>query len=107
MRGRNAYVERSVDLTGMTDVHLKFYAKAYSFESADTMRCLVSSDYVDWKVVHTWVNGDDDNTYHPFDIDLSSFDMSSKFWIAFDSGMSSNSDYFYVDYLSIVGMDNS
>ncbi|MBN2076781.1 MAG: hypothetical protein JW762_14625 [Dehalococcoidales bacterium] len=107
LRGSNAYVERSVDLTGRTEVHLKFYAKAYSFESADTMRCLVSSDYVDWKVVHTWVNGDDDNTYHPFDIDLSSFDMSSKFWIVFDSGMSGNGDYFYVDYLSIVGMDNS
>jgi hypothetical protein len=107
MRGSNAYIERSVDLTGMTDVHLQFYAKVRLFEGGDTMSCLVSSDYIDWTVVQTWDSSDSDNTYYPVDIDLSSFEMSSQFWIAFDSGVNQNNDYFYVDYLNIVGIDGS
>lgn len=107
MRGSNAYVERSVDLTGMADVHLQFYAKVRSFESGDTMNCLVSSNYADWTVVQTWDSSDSDNTYHLIDIDLSYFEMSSEFWIAFDSGASGSDDYFYVDYLSIDGIGGS
>ena len=107
MRGSNAYVERSVDLTGMTDVHLQFYAKVNSFEGGDTMSCLVSSNYIDWTIVQTWDNSDSDDTYYPVDIDLSSFEMSSEFWIAIDSGMDKNNDYFYVDYLSISGAGGS
>ena len=107
LRSSNAYIERSVDLSGKSDVHLQFYAKVRSFESADTISCLVSSDYVDWTVVQTWDRNDSDNIYHPVDIDLSSFDMSSEFWIAFDSGMSGTGDYFYIDYLSIDGADSS
>jgi hypothetical protein len=107
MRGSNAYVERSVDLTGMSNVHLQFYAKVRSFEFGDTMNCLVSSDYADWTVVKTWDSSDSDDTYHPVDIDLSSFEMSSEFWIAFDSGVNRNNDYFYVDYLSIGGTGGS
>ena len=104
MRGSNAYIERSVDLTGKTDVWLHFFAKVRSFEGGDTMSCLVSSDHADWTLVKTWDRNDSDNTYYPVDIDLSSFEMSSEFWIAFDSGASGNGDYFYVDYLSIDGI---
>ncbi|HEY95144.1 MAG TPA: hypothetical protein G4O15_09440 [Dehalococcoidia bacterium] len=107
LRGANAYIERSVDLMGKSEVHLQFYAKVNSFESGDMMRCLVSPDYLDWTVVETWDSSDSDNTYHPVDIDLSSINMSSEFWIAFDSGMDRNNDYFYVDYLTIGGLGGS
>jgi hypothetical protein len=107
LRGANAHVERSVNLTGKSEVHLQFYAKVDSFESGDTMSCLVSPDYIDWTVVKIWNSGDSDNTYHPVDIDLSSFEMSSEFWIAFDSGVDKNNDYFYVDYLTIGGSGGS
>ncbi|MFC1946883.1 hypothetical protein ACFLXY_03055 [Chloroflexota bacterium] len=107
LRGANAYIERSVDLTGKSDVHLQFYAKVNSFEGGDTMRCLVSPDYLDWTVVQTWDSSDSDDTYHPVDIDLSSFEMSSEFWIGFDSGIDRNNDYFYVDYLTIGGSGGS
>ncbi len=107
LRGTNAYVERSVNLTGVSDVHLQFYAKVRSFEGADTMRCLVSPDHVDWTIVETWDSSNSDDMYHPVDIDLSSFEMSSEFWIAFDSGVNANNDYFYVDYLTIGGSGGS
>lgn len=107
LRGANAYIERSVDLTGKSDVHLQFYAKVNSFEGGDTMSCMVSPNKTDWIVVQTWDSSDSDNTYHPIDIDLSAFEMSSEFWIAFDSGVNRNNDYFYVDYLSIGGSGGS
>ncbi len=107
LRGANAYIERSVDLSGKSDVHLQFYAKVNSFESGDTLSCLVSPDYLDWTVVEIWNNSDSDNTYHLVDIDLSSYNMSSTFWIAFNSGMNRNDDYFYVDYLSVGGSGGS
>lgn len=107
LRGATAYIERSVDLMGKSDVHLQFYAKVDSFESGDIMNCLVSSNYIDWTVVETWDSGDSDNTYHAVDIDLSSFEMSSEFWIAFDSGVDRNNDYFYIDLLTIGGSGGS
>ena len=45
---------------------------------------------------------DSDNTYHPYDIDLSGFPMSSQFFVAFDAGMSSRSDYWYIDDVEFV-----
>jgi hypothetical protein len=107
LRGANAYIERSVDLNGKSGIHLQFFAKVNSFEGGDTMSCLVSPDYVDWTVVKTWDSSDSDNIYYPVDIDLSSFEMSSEFWIAFDSGVNRNNDYFYVDDLSISGSGGS
>ena len=107
LRGANAYIERSVDLTGKSEVHLQFFVKVNFSGSGDTMKCLVSPDYLDWTVVQTWDSSDNDNTYHPVDIDLSSIEMSSEFWIAFESGMDKNNDYFYVDDLSISGSGGS
>jgi hypothetical protein len=107
LRGDNAYVERSVDLTGKSGVHLQFFAKVDSFEGGDTMRCLVSPDYLNWTEVEIWDSSDSDNLYHPVDIDLSFFEMSSEFWIVFESGMDKNNDYFYVDDLSISGSGGS
>jgi len=107
LRGASAYIERSVDLTGKSDVHLQFFAKADSFEAGDTITCLVSPDYIDWTEVETWDSSDSDNIYHPVDIDLSTFEMSSEFWIVFNSGMDKNNDYFYVDDLSISGSGGS
>lgn len=107
LRGNTAYIERSVDLTGKSGIHLQFYAKVDSFESGDTMKCLVSPDYIDWTEVKAWDSSDSDGLYYPVDIDLSSFEMSSEFWVAFDSGMDKNNDYFYVDDLSISGSGGS
>jgi hypothetical protein len=103
IRGSNAYLDRAADLSGYTNLRLQFYAKARSFERNDEMYCLVSPDDTHWTVVQVWRNGDDDNQYHFFDIDLSPYEMSGEFWIAFDSEMGDNSDYFYIDDLKITG----
>ena len=94
------YVERPLDLSGKSNVHLQFQAKANSFESGDTAKCLIYDGT--WYTVRTWTDGDDDNQYHFYHINLSSYNMSSGFRIAFDADMDQNSDYFYVDDLVII-----
>ena len=102
MEKGNSYVERAANLSGQSGLHLQFQAKVSAFEGDDYMECLVSPDDTNWTAVKTWTSADSDDTYHFVDIDLAPYTMSSEFWIAFDSGMNSNKDYFYVDDLRIV-----
>jgi hypothetical protein len=101
LRSSTGYVDRAVDLSGHSNVRLQFWAKADSFESGEYVECMIY-DGIAWDVVATWVDGDDDNIYHFFDIDLSGYDMSSVFYIAFDAQLSNTHDYFYVDDLQIL-----
>ncbi|MFC1925596.1 hypothetical protein ACFLW2_02745 [Chloroflexota bacterium] len=103
LRRDTGYVKRSVNLSGKTSVQLQFWARAKSFEAGETVEVLISSNGSNWTTVHTWVDGDDDDTYHFFDLDLSSYNLTSSFWIAFDANLSHTNDYFYVDDLNIVG----
>jgi hypothetical protein len=102
LRRANGYVDRAVDLSGQTNVRLQFWAKVDSFEGGDFAEALVSPDDVNWTVVKTWTAADSDDDYHYVDIDLSSFTMSSEFWIAFDAEMNRRNDRLYIDDLRIV-----
>jgi len=101
LRRDTGYAKREVDLSEATSASLQFWAKADSFESSEKAYCLTSPDGTNWTTVHTWVDGDDDDVYRFYDIDLS--ELTSTFWIAFDADMSNPQDYFYVDDLNIVG----
>ena len=103
LRRGTGYVDRSVDLSGRSNVTLQFWAKADSFEAGETALVLVSPDGVDWTVLKTWSDGEDDNTYRFYQFDLSSFPMTSQFWVAFDAEMSAANDRFYVDDLTFTG----
>jgi hypothetical protein len=92
------YIDRAVDLSECSNVHLQFWAKADDFESGEYAECRVY-DGVAWDVVETWVDGEDDNIYHFFDVDLSGYNMSSQFYIAFDAEMNDTGDYLYIDDL--------
>ena len=70
LRSATGYAKRDVDLFGKANLHLQFWAKADSFENGDEARCLVSSNGIDWSTVENWKDGDDDNTYRFYDIDL-------------------------------------
>jgi len=103
LRRDTGYVDRTVDLSDAVSARLQFWAKANSFESGEEAYCLISPDGTHWTTVHTWVDGDDDDVYRFYDIDLSPYELTSVFWIAFEAGMSGKKDYFYVDDLNIVG----
>ena len=102
LRRANGYVDRALDLSGRTNVRLQFWAKADSFEPGEFAELSVSPDGAVFMPVRTWVDGEDDDVYRFEDIDLSSFSMTSEFWVAFDAEMSGTGDLFFVDDLKVV-----
>src|SRR4030043_1504362 len=102
LRDGTSFAQRSVDLSHQIDIHLRFWAKVNSFEPGDEATCQVSSDGINWNTVLTFTDVLDDNVYRYYDLDLSSYKMTSQFWISFNADMNSTGDYFYVDQLDIV-----
>jgi len=94
----DGYVDRALDLSGHSNVHLRFWAKVDSFETGDAVDCIVISDGTPY-LVRSWTDADSDSTYHSVDIDLSPYAMSSVFYVSFDARMSATDDYFYIDGL--------
>ena len=95
-------VKRAVNLSGLHGVRLQFWDKARSFSATEQVRCMVSPDGEQWTTVQTWSNGDDDNIYRFYDIDLSPYAMTAEFWIAFDTDLPDTESYFYIDAIKLV-----
>ena len=102
LRRGTGYIETSVDLSGNSNVQLSFWAKVYSFEGSDYAEVLVSSDGSTWTVIKTFTAADSDNIYHSYELDLSSFAMSSQFHVAFDAQMSSRGDRWFLDDVKFI-----
>ena len=103
--GAAGYAARPVDLSGEGQVTLQFWAKARNWEASDSLTLSVSDDGVSFVVIHTWVNGDDDNIYKFYQFDLGSYapTFTSNYWIEFDALMDAGNDDFYVDDLKLIG----
>ena len=104
MRRGTGYMERQVDLSGATSVRLNFWAKVNVFESNDTAVVWVSPDGVNWTDVMLFTSAQSDNVYYPYSIDLSGFQMTPNFRIAFDANMNQSGDHFFVDDIEIIGV---
>ena len=104
LQSGDGYAAREIDLAGLNVAHLSFRAKVNDFESGDTVVCQVSSDGSSWQTVYTWTTDESDNTYHYYFIDLSGFDLTGTFWLAFSAAMNQLDDYFYVDDVAFNGM---
>ena len=83
LRSSTGIAKRSVDLSETMMANLQFWAKVTSFEGQDRATCRVSSDNITWTTVYTWTSAQSDNTYHFYTIDLSSYDLTSQFWMVF------------------------
>ncbi len=99
----NGYLERAVDLTDASNVHLTFWAKVRSFEGNDQAVVKVSSDGVDYPIVKTFTSADSDDIYHYCYIDLSSMTMTADFRVVFDAEMNATNDRWFVDDIEIIG----
>jgi len=102
LRRDSGYVKRGVDLLGESNVYLILRAKAKSFKKDDTAECLVSSGSENWTTLRTWVDGEDDDTYHYYQFNLSSYATEGQLWIAFAAHMPGKGAKFYVDDLRVV-----
>ncbi|MBI2848996.1 MAG: hypothetical protein HYX88_02580 [Chloroflexi bacterium] len=95
------YVERGVNLSGLSGMHLQFWAKAGSFLAGETAALKVGPAG-SLATVKTWTSVESDETYHFYDIDLSPYSMTSDFRVAFQAGMVYNRGDFYVDNVQFV-----
>ena len=102
IQGNDGFVKRPVDLSGFYDVRLYFWAKAQSFAGEEQVQCLVSSNGTDWMIVETWANGDDDDVYRFYDVDLSIYELTDQFWIAFQSDLTGADSRLYVDSIRLL-----
>ena len=98
--GNYYYIARPTNMTGKSNARLQFWAKADSFGAFDYVDCEVY-DGTTWNNVQTWVDGDDDNTYYYFDIDVSGMDMSSEFYVTFYAELTGVGAYFYIDDVNL------
>lgn len=99
--GNYYYISRPTNMTGKTDARVQFWVKADSFGASDYVECNIY-DGTTWNPVYTWTDGDDDNTYHYFDIDVSGMDMSDEFYVTFYAELSGGGAYFYIDDVQFV-----
>jgi hypothetical protein len=102
LRRSTGLAARSFDPQRETNVYLTFRARAESFEPGETAVCWVSLDGWHWTALKTWVDGEDDETYRYYQIDLSAHTATNRLWIAFDANMSGKGDMFYVDDIRVV-----
>ncbi|MCA9131061.1 MAG: hypothetical protein KDB22_28450, partial [Planctomycetales bacterium] len=101
LRRSTGDLQRTVDVTGLTDVRLQFSAKLISFEGSDRADVKVSGDGTNWTTLQSFVNGDDDGQYH--DYDLAVPDQGNTLHVRFDAGMSGSGDYWFLDNVQVTG----
>ncbi len=94
LRRSTGYAARSVNLG--SPAYLSFCAKVNSFESTDKGEVIING-----AVVKTFTPADSNNTYRCFG-NAGEFPLpAGNVTIAFDAGMSSQSDYWYIDDVKV------
>ena len=89
-------VYRALDLTDQNGVHLRFWSRL-NLEGSDRAFVLVSPTRDDWRLVKEFTPVEGDGVYRMYDIDLSGFEMSDNFVVAFYSLLGSQSDPWQID----------
>ena len=102
LRRGTGVATREVDLSGKSGVQAQFWAKADSFETGETATFEISTDDSSYTVLHTWVEGDDDNVYHFHDIAIPNPFISSTTFIRYQANMTQAGDRFYIDDITII-----
>jgi hypothetical protein len=101
LQDSNGVAGRTVDMTVVTNAHLRFWWKATSFEADETATVEVYDG--SWHTVLNVVSSQADNIYHFADINLTGYIMAVDFQVRAASHMSGIGDYFYIDDIEISG----
>ena len=101
LRRSSGDLQRIVDISNLTDVQLHFAARMRSFEGSDQAHVRVSGDGQNWITLQTFANGDDDNQYHDYALNVP--DVGDTLYVRFDAAMSGSRDYWYLDDISVSG----
>ncbi len=106
LRSSSGRAQRSIATGAASSLRRSFRAKVSDFEAGDTAVVKVSKDNgASWITVQTFTSAHSDEVSRSFDLDLAPFGVgsASALRIAFDANMSSSTDYFYSDNVSVHG----
>jgi len=95
-------MKRHVDLTGVTGARLQLWARVHSFEPGDTAEIQISPDAINFVPVRTLTHADSDFVWHYYDLDLSSYPMTSKFRINIVVHGNAATDQVHIDEVRVV-----
>ena len=102
MTGASDFVERTIDLTDITNVRLQFQAQPEGFAASDAVELQVSDDGAAYTTVFTWNASSTQDVYAALDVDLSVYTSTSEFYIAFSGSLAGGGDGFLVDDIEVV-----
>ncbi len=100
LRGENAAAYRDLDLSGWDSPELTVWVKADDFDPGDFARLLAGPSGA-LTELRRWDNGDDDNEYHLYTLELSQLDTSGAFRIRFEAHMEDEDAVLYVDAVEV------
>ncbi len=101
LKGKNGWIDRSVDLQGYSNATLRFNAKVRSFEKNDWAEIMVKAKGGSWTPVKRFTPADSDNSYHMYEIDLTPYGLTDNFQIGVEGEMSGSRDFLYLDDIEI------
>jgi len=100
---KSSSMSRSVDLTGESSVSISFWLKAKGVENSDSASFSATPDGGSPVVLETWGNGDDDDTYRQYTIDLDAAGVTPSDLVTFTWTMdgNENDDKIHVDDIQV------
>jgi hypothetical protein len=101
LRSSTGDLIRSVDVTGLTNVKLRFWSKLNSFESGDKAYVKVSGDGTNWATLREFVDGEDTDFYQFHELEVPN--LGNSLYVRFDAQANESTDYWYIDDVKVVG----
>ena len=100
---KDGSIERTVDLTGESQVFLSFWLKAKGFDDDDNAQVIMTPNGGSPIVLQTWVEGQDDDTYaqYTYDLDALGVTPATTVTLRFEMNGDKNGDKIHVDDIQI------
>jgi hypothetical protein len=107
LRRNTGLLRRSVNIpASAATVKLGFWAKVESFESSDKAYVRVKkSTSGSFTTVATFTPSFSNNTYHYYEIDVTSFLPATQLQVEFDAEMNASNDNWYLDDIRLTGTE--
>jgi hypothetical protein len=104
LRNSTGDLVRWVDVTGLSNVKLRFRSKLDSFESVDKAYVKVSGDGTNWATLREFVDGEDTSIYRYYELDVPN--LGNTLYVRFHAQMDQSTDNWYIDDVRLAGTTN-
>lgn len=100
LRNNAGQIQRAVNVAGLSEVKLQFWAKINSFESGDQGLVQISSSGTSWTTIHTFTSAHSNNQYQFYNLTIPV--TGSTLHVRFDAAMDQANDQWFLDDVQVV-----